>query len=162
MAKNDGLFLLLLGLGAFYLFGKKRDAPLFIPGTNGVKFLTTYLPGEYYYREISEPYPGADPRDFIAHVESGIPATTPGYHPAYQSKAYEYAWKSGRMEPAPTSLATQISMRTVPSYDYDDPEIQTRIQAYKQYAKSRTQTSTATGEKKARPPRRGGGGLRRR
>ena len=89
MKGNDWLILGLLGLGAYFIYKTGL-----IPSTGGAGAITGALPGAlpaaYAPPIVGGGYTGKDfQAAFTSHVESGIPSTTPGYHPAYQSMAYE-------------------------------------------------------------------------
>jgi hypothetical protein len=86
---NDWAILGLLGLGVYFIYKTGL-----IPSTGGAGAITGVAPVTplitYNAPILGGGYTGKDYQAaFTSHVESGIPSTTPGYHPEYQSMAYE-------------------------------------------------------------------------
>jgi hypothetical protein len=82
---------------------------------------------------IIPPKPSAPTKSqlaFAEHVASGIPSTTPGYHPEYQSLAYEEAYASGKMISPPSPFIP------TPSKPLEGELKEAIVSAYTEYAES--------------------------
>ena len=155
MARNDGLILLLLGIGAYFLT-RKGKAPILNGRMLSTRTMTPYP--VYYYRDIELPFEDFTPEQesryiasWKAHVtrDPFIPSTTPGYHPEFQSIAIEHAHKTMpmtlRKSPGITDYVTRsISGHTVETMNPEAPETQAMVEAYKEYAKSRKTSTSGT------------------
>jgi hypothetical protein len=134
---KDWVTLGLLGLGAYILY---KSGVGLIPSTGGAGAITGVTPTPlitYQAPIVGGGYTGKDYQAaFTSHVESGIPSTTPGYHPEYQSMAYEAM--HAKVASGERSFET-IGSPSKPSIQpiVDEAKKASIKSAYEQYAASR-------------------------